>query len=429
MSGLLIKGGRVIDPRLGVDEVRDLWIDGNGRIAAASAGRPATETIDARGQWVLPGFVDLHVHLREPGEESKETVLTGSRAAVAGGFTSVVAMPNTKPVNDSSMVTELILSRALEADLCRVYPAGAITKGLQGVELSEMGDLFDAGCVCFTDDGKPVMNAGLMRRALQYAQLFKVPVMVHEEDLTLSAHGAMTAGPTATRLGIAGIPPSAEVAMVARDLVLLEETGGRLHIAHVSCEGSVRLLREAKRRGLQVSAEAAPHHFTLDDTAVDGYRTEAKMNPPLRRQRDVEAIREGLADGTIDAIATDHAPHGALDKGGEFEKSINGVVGLETALTLTLELVRAGVLPAARAVELLSSGPAGIFDLPGGTLAPGKPADVAVVDPDLEWKVDAQAFNSKSRNTPFHGRSVRGKVTHTLVGGRVVFQAGRVQER
>jgi dihydroorotase len=420
----LIQGGRVIDPASKTDGVRDVLVR-DGRIEAISE-QPLR--VDAKGRWVVPGLIDLHVHLREPGEEGKETVLTGSRAAVAGGFTAVAAMPNTKMVNDRAPVTELIRRRAAEANLCRVYPVGAITKGLGGAELAEMGELVAAGCVAVTDDGRPVMSAGLMRRALQYARLFGIPVMVHEEDLTLSAGGAMNEGWTATRLGLLPIPPSAEIAMVARDLVLLEETGGRLHLAHISCEGSVRLVREAKRRGLPVTAEATPHHFILTDEVVAGYNTNAKMNPPLRSGTDVSAIREALADGTLDAIATDHAPHGTLEKDVEFDKAINGVVGLETALPLTLELVRAGILEPMRAIELFTSGPATAFGLPGGQLGVGSLADVTIIDPEVEWTVDATRFFSKSRNTPFHGRKVRGRATHTFVGGRLVFEAGRIKE-
>ncbi|NTX06989.1 dihydroorotase [Myxococcus sp. CA040A] len=430
-SMVLFRRGRVIDPRNGVDGVRDVLVR-DGKVAEVSDAPlpvpPGAEVVEAAGRWVLPGFIDLHVHLREPGEEGKETVLTGCRAAVAGGFTAVVAMPNTKVVNDSGLVTELVLSRARAAGLCHVYPAGAITKGLKGEELAETGELVSSGCVAITDDGRPVMNAALMRRALQYATLFGVPVMVHEEDLTLSAGGAMHEGTTSTRLGLRGIPASAEVAMVARDLVLLEETKGRLHIAHVSCEGSVRLIREAKRRGLLVTAEATPHHVILDDRAVGDYDTHAKMAPPLRADRDVEALREALVDGTVDAIATDHAPHGVLDKQVEFEKGINGIVGLETALGLTLELVHSGLLGAKRAVELLTNGPAKAFGLPGGHLAPGAPADITVVDPSEEWTVDAHRFYSRSRNTPFHGRKQKGRVVQTWVSGRKVFSDGQVKE-
>jgi dihydroorotase len=428
---ILFRRGRLVDPRNGVDGVRDVLVR-DGRVLEVSElplEVPAeAQVVDASGRWVLPGFIDLHVHLREPGEEGKETILTGCQAAVAGGFTSVVAMPNTKPVNDSVLVTEYVRARAREARLCHVYPAGAITKGLQGEEMAEMGALIAAGCVCITDDGRPVMNAGLMRRTLQYATLHGIPVMVHEEDLTLSGKGVMNEGRTATRLGLIGIPPSAEVAMVARDLVLLEETGGRLHIAHVSCEGSVRLIREARRRGLQVTAEVTPHHFTLDDEALDGYDTHARMNPPLRTRRDIEAVREALADGTVDAIATDHAPHGVLDKQVEFDKAWNGVVGLETALGLTLGLVREGVLSLSRAVSLLSDGPARAFNLPGGHLAPGAPADITLVEPDAEWTVDATRFFSRSRNTPFHGRRLTGRVSQTWVGGRLVFEDGHIKE-
>jgi len=419
----LIQGGRVIDPRNGVDGVRDVLLR-DGAVAEVGEGLadPDAQAIDAAGRWVVPGLIDVHVHLREPGEEGKETVLSGSRAAVAGGFTAVVAMPNTHPPNDSPQVTELVLARARAADLCRVYPAGAISKGLLGEELAEMGELRAAGCVCFTDDGRPVMSASLMRRALLYARQFGVPVMAHAEDLTLSAGGAMNEGPTAARLGLLPIPRSAEVAMVARDLVLAAEVDGRLHLAHVSCAESVALVRDARRRGVRVTCEATPHHFTLTDEAVDGYRTSAKMSPPLRRAEDVAALREGLADGTIDCIATDHAPHGPLEKELEFDRAANGVVGLETAVPLALELVRAGVISPARAVALLSDGPALAFGLPGGHLGKGAPADLTVIDPGAEWVVDAERFRSKARNTPFHGRKVQGKVTHTVVGGRAAFE-------
>ena len=431
MSGLLlIRGGRVIDPRNGVDGRREVLIR-DGKVAEISE-RPIQATgavvIDAAGSWVLPGFIDLHVHLREPGQEVKETILTGSRAAVAGGFTSIVAMPNTTPPIDSGPLARFVASRGREVNLCRVYPSGAITRGQQGQELADIGELVEAGCVCVTDDGRPVMNAGLMRRALQWALPLRVPIMVHEEDLSLSQGGAMNEGPFSAKLGIPPIPRSAEVTMVARDLVLAEETGGRVHFAHLSCEASVRLVRDAKRRGLRVTAEAAPHHFTLTEEAVDGWNTHAKMSPPLRSRRDVEAVREGLADGTIDAIATDHAPHGVGDKLVEFELAANGIVGLETALPLTLELIGQGVLDASRAAYLLSAGPAKAFDLPGGQLGVGAPADVTVVDPHAEWTVDATEFFSKGRNTPFHGRKVKGQVAMTLVGGRVVFERGNVKE-
>jgi dihydroorotase len=425
-AGILLRGGRLIDPRLSRDGVHDVLLRG-GEVVAVS-DRPLVGTgareINVSGLWVCPGFVDLHVHLREPGEEGKETILTGTRAAVAGGFTSVVAMPNTRPPNDSALVTRLIQERAAAAQLARVWPAGAISKGLLGEEMAELGELAAAGCVCFTDDGRPVLNAGLMRRVLQYARALGRPVMVHEEDLTLTGGGALTEGTQATRLGLLPIPRSAEVAMVARDLVLLGEVGGHLHVAHVSCAESVRLLREGKKRGLRVTAEAAPHHFTLTDEAVAGWNTDAKMNPPLRGPEDVEAVRQGLADGTLDAIATDHAPHGILDKHLPFADAANGVIGLETALPLTLALVRAGVLSAGRAMELLSSSPAKAFGLPGGHLSPGAPADVTVVDPNGEWTVDPTRLQSKSRNTPYAGMRMVGRVVHTFVGGRPVWFEG-----
>jgi len=428
--GILLRGGRVLDPRNGLDGVRDvLLVDGAvARVSDRPLPAGGAREVNVAGLWVCPGFVDLHVHLREPGEEGKETILTGTRAAVAGGFTSVVAMPNTRPPNDSTLVTRLIQERAALANLARVWPAGAISKGLAGEEMAELGELASAGCVCFTDDGRPVMNAGLMRRVLVYARSLGRPVMVHEEDLSLSQGGALTEGLQATRLGLLPVPRSAEVAMLARDLVLLAETGGHLHVAHVSCSESVRLLREARARGLRVSAEAAPHHFTLTDAAVAGWNTDAKMNPPLRGPQDVAAVRQGLADGTLDAVATDHAPHGILDKQVPFAEAANGVVGLETALPLTLALVREGILSPARAVELLSSAPAATFGLPGGHLAEGAPADVTVVDPGAAWTVDPARFQSRSRNTPYAGMRVVGRVLHTLVGGRPVWFEGAQAE-
>jgi dihydroorotase len=424
--GFLLRGGRVIDPRNGLDAVRDVLLrDG---VVAAVADRPlpadGAREVDAASLWVTPGLVDLHVHLREPGDEGKETILTGTRAAVAGGFTAVVAMPNTRPTNDSTLVTRLIQERAAAARLARVWPAGAISKGLLGEEMAELGELAAAGCVCFTDDGRPVMDAGLMRRVLQYARALDLPVMVHEEDLGLSNGGSLTEGAQATRLGLLPVPRSAEVAMVARDLVLLEETGGRLHIAHVSCAASVRLLREARARGLHVTAEAAPHHFTLTDAAVAGWNTDAKMNPPLRSAEDVAALRQGLADGTLDAIATDHAPHGTLDKQVPFAEAANGVIGLETALPLTLALVREGILTPTRAVELLSSAPTAVFRLPGGHLTVGAPADVTVLDPAAAWTVDPARLQSRSRNTPYAGMKMVGRAVHTFVGGRPVWFEG-----
>lgn len=423
MSELLIINGRLLDPPSGIDGVRHLALR-DGRVAEVSeiafeAGRIAgASVVDATGQWVLPGLIDPHVHLREPGEEYKETVQTGTRAARAGGFTAVACMPNTRPPNDSAAVTELILRRAQEGGATHVYPIGTISKGLKGEELAEIGELVAAGCRGISDDGRPVMNPALMRRALEYTRAFGIPVLAHEEDLSLAGKGVMHEGPVSTRLGLRGIPAAAEEAMIARDLSLAELTGGRLHLCHVSCAGSVRLLRDAKRRGLKVTAEATPHHFTLTDQAVEGYQTNAKMNPPLRSEIDRAAIVEALRDGTLDAIATDHAPHSPVEKDVEFDVAANGVIGLETALPLALALVRSGALTPLRLAELMSSGPARILGVPGGTLAPGSVADVTVVDPGAEWTCEPERLLSKSRNTPFAGWRLTGRASLSLVDGR-----------
>jgi len=422
---LCLRGGRVIDPRRGFDAEADVLLkDGAvGRVGpgiAAGVG-DGVRIVDVRGKWVVPGLVDLHTHLREPGQEYKEDIATGTRAAAAGGFTAVCAMPNTTPPNDTRAVTELIVRRAREAGTVRVYPVGAITKGLAGESLAEMGELKEAGCVAVSDDGKPVMNAELMRRAMEYARTFGLPIVQHCEDLTLSAGGAMNEGPVATRAGIRAQPTSAESAMVARDLELCALTGARYHVAHVSSADSVRLIREAKRRGLPVSCEVTPHHLTLTDEACAHYDTHAKCNPPLRAAADVEALRAALGDGTIDAVATDHAPHSPVEKEVEFEQAAFGVIGLETAVPLVLELVRAGTLTPATFVERLSAGPAALFGLPGGTLAAGAPADVTVIDPQAAWTCEPAALRSRSRNTPFAGRSLQGKAVLTIVGGAIVY--------
>ena len=428
MSGetIFIEGGRVIDPSSGIDGVRTVVLR-DGRVAQVGERleRPRdARAIDARGKWVLPGLIDIHTHLREPGQEYKETVETGARAAVAGGFTAVCAMPNTSPVNDNASVTELVLKRAAAAALARVYPVGCISKGQKGEELAEFGELRAAGCVAVSDDGKPVMSSALMRRALEYARAFDLPVTVHEEDLALVGKGVMNEGAAATRLGLKGIPDAAEEVMVLRDIALLELTGGRLHLAHVSTAGSVRAVREAKRRGLAVTAEVTPHHLTLtdDDVAASGYDTSFKMNPPLRSRADVTAVREGLADGTIDCIATDHAPHSAVEKDLEFDAAANGIVGLETAFAVCLALVRDGVLSERRLVQAFSASPAATYRLPGGSLDSGSPADVAIFDPGLEWRCDTARFRSKSRNSPWSGALLVGRCTHTLVGGRLVHE-------
>jgi dihydroorotase len=428
-TALFIEGGRVIDPATGTDGVRTVVIrDGKVAEVAERVERPRdARTIDARGRWVTPGFVDLHVHLREPGQEYKETVATGARAAVAGGFTSVCAMPNTKPVNDTAAVTELVLARAAAAGLARVYPVGAISKGSNGEELAEFGELQAAGCVALSDDGRPVMSSALMRRALEYARAFDLPLAVHEEDLLLVGKGVMHEGAASTRLGLKGIPGAAEEVMVLRDLALAALTGGRLHVAHVSTRGAVRAVREAKARGLRVTAEVTPHHLALtdEDLAASGYDTDFKMNPPLRSTDDVTACREGLADGTLDCIATDHAPHSAVEKDLEFDAAANGITGLETAFPVCLALARAGAFPERRLVEALTVSAARAFGLPGGTLAKGAPADVAVLDPGAEWICDPARAFSKSRNTPWKGRTLLGRCVTTIVGGRIVHGEGR----
>jgi len=423
---LLIQGGHVIDPGR-VNGVADVLIE-NGTIAAVGPklAVPAGATvIPAAGRLVVPGFVDLHVHFREPGFEYKETIQSGTDAAVAGGFTSVCAMPNTNPVNDNQAVTEFMLERAKAAGTARLYPIGAITKRSEGKELAEIGDLRRAGCVAISDDGKPVMNSLVMRRAMEYARAFDVPVVDHCEDLHLSEGGCMNEGVISTELGLPGIPSAAEDVMVARNVSLAELTGARLHLAHISTAGSVRMVREAKARGLKVTAEACPHHFTLTEETTRGYNTHAKMNPPLRTNLDVQAIKDGLRDGTIDVIATDHAPHATQEKQQEFTEAPFGIVGLETALPLTLALVEEGVMTLESAVDKLSTAPAKAFSLNAGTLAVGAPADVAIVDANHEWHVDPSQFRSKSRNTPFAGWKVKGSVTTTIVSGRVVYELDR----
>ncbi|MDE3243112.1 MAG: dihydroorotase [Nitrospirota bacterium] len=424
----LITGGRVIDPgRLNgpaevLIEQGKIAAVGQNLLAATGKDTASVTVIDATGKLVLPGFVDLHVHFREPGFEYKETIATGSASAVAGGFTSVCCMPNTNPVNDSQSVTEFILEKARAAGNCAVFPVGAITKGSEGKELAEIGDLRRAGCVAISDDGRPVMNSLVMRRAMEYALAFDLPVIDHCEDLHLSEGGCMNEGLVSTELGLAGIPAAAEDVMVARNIALAELTGARLHLAHVSTAGSVRMVREAKARGIRVTAEACPHHFSLTEEAVRGFDTLAKMNPPLRAWQDVQAIKEGLTDGTIDAIATDHAPHAVQDKQREFADAPFGIVGLETALPLTLALVEEGLLSLEQAVAKLTTEPAKAFSLAKGSLAPGADADLVLVDQQQSWEVDPSRFRSKSKNTPFAGWKVKGRVIRTVVGGRTVYE-------
>lgn len=422
---LLIKGGRLLDPANTIDDQLDLLLE-DGKVVAVGNGLEAgdAEVIDATGHLVVPGLIDIHVHLREPGYEYKEDIVSGTRAAVAGGFASVACMPNTDPVNDNKTVTSYILQRAAEAGQANVFPVGAITKGLQGESLSEMGELRDAGCVAVTDDGRPVDDGEIMRRALEYACTFDLPVISHAEDLSVVAGGVMNDGFVATELGLKGIPWVAEDAMVARDVMLAEFTGARLHIAHVSTRGAVEIVRSAQKRGVAVTAEVTPHHFILTEEAVRGYDTNAKMNPPLRSADDVAAVREGLADGTISVIATDHAPHHRDEKNVEFNIALNGIVGLETALPLTLRLVDEGVLSLSEAIARLTCGPARALGLDRGTLAVGSMADVTIIDPECSWTLQANQLASKSKNTPFDGWSLKGAAAYTLVGGRIVYRRG-----
>ncbi len=424
---VLIKNGRVIDPANGIDEQRDLLIE-KGKIKAVEpTGKIKCEakTIDAEGHIVAPGFIDMHVHFREPGFEYKETIESGCRSAAAGGFTTVAIMPNTNPVNDTRSVTELILAQAKACGTVRVHPIGAISQGLAGERLSEMSDLKDAGAIAFSDDGRPVMNSELMRRAFEYSRMFGLPLIQHSEVLDLTEGGCMNEGAVATELGLKGMPVEAEDIMVYRDIALLKKTGGRLHVAHISSGNAVELVRQAKAQGLPVTCEVAPHHFTLTDEAVRGYDSNTKMSPPLRTQNDIERIKEGLEDDTIDIIATDHAPHDVVDKQVEYQHACFGIVGLETALPLTLRLVQENRLTLPRAIEKITSTPASIFNLDAGTLSVGKFADVVIFNPKEEYTVDVSRLHSRSKNSPFDGWKVKGKVTHTLVGGKVIYSAAK----
>jgi dihydroorotase len=427
MRPTIIRGGRVVDPSLKMDAVLDVLLaDGVvARVGERLDAPEGAEPIDASGLVVVPGLIDVHVHLREPGQEHKETIRSGARAAAAGGFTSVVAMPNTDPPIDSPATVGFVKAAGLRAGGARVFPTGCITVGQAGEQLTEFGELVDAGAVAVTDDGRPVSGAGMLRMALEYALAFDIPVAVHEEELTLSRGGSMNEGIIATRLGLTGIPNEAEDVMIARDLMLAELTGGRLHVQHVSTRRGVQLIREAKARGVRVTAEGTPHHFTLTDAAVEAYRTDAKMNPPLRSEADRDAVRQGVSDGTLDVIATDHAPHHYDEKEQAFEDAPNGIVGLETALGLAYtELVATGLLDLSAMVERMSCAPARSMGLDDriGSLAEGRWADVTILDPRLEWTVDPKTFVSLSRNTPFGGRQLRCRAVRTLVGGATVWQ-------
>jgi dihydroorotase len=422
---LLVRGGRLVDPSQDLDGFYDLLLEDGAvaRVEEKIAPPRGAEALDAAGLVVAPGFIDIHVHLREPGQEYKETVRTGTLAAAAGGFTAVACMANTVPVNDNRSVTEHILGEAARHGFARVYPIGAVTKELRGEELAEVGEMVRAGVRAVSDDGRPVASPELMRRALLYARHFGVPVIQHAQDLELSGAGVMHEGEWSTRLGLPGIPGLAEDTMVGRDLLLLEETGGRYHVAHLSTATSLEMVRAAKRRGLGATCEVTPHHLALTDQAVadSEFSTHMKMNPPLRSARDREALLAGLADGTVDAIASDHAPHHADEKDVEFSLAPFGVVGLETTVSLCLDrLVRNRVIPLSRLVDLLSTGPARVLGVPGGTLAPGSPADVTLLHLERQTTVRAAAFRSKGRNTPFEGWKLRGRPSGTILAGRRV---------
>jgi dihydroorotase len=428
VARLILKGGRVVDPAGGVDGMLDVLIE-DGVIGRVGRDLPlnGAEVFEVpKGAIVAPGLIDIHVHLREPGQEHKETVATGAASAVAGGFTAVACMPNTDPVNDHAGITQFILKRAAEAGLARVYPIGAVSIGSRGEQLSELGEQKNAGCIAFTDDGRPVATALLMRRALEYAGMLGVPIIDHCEDPSLKGDGVVHEGLHASALGLRGIPGVAESLMVERDVSLAELTGARVHIAHMSARQSLRAVRAGKERGVPVTCEVAPHHFTLTDDALNGpvkYDTNLKMNPPLRETADRDAMLEGIADGTVDVIATDHAPHHADEKLVEFDRAPFGIVGLETAVPLVFDrLVHTGTIGVARAIELLSTNPARVMGLRGGTLAERSPADVTILAPDMTMTIEAAALKSKSKNTPFGGWQLRGGVVATIVGGRIVYR-------
>lgn len=424
-DAVLLSGGRVIDPSQAIDEVADvLLVDGSVAGLGADVGAPeGARTVDCLGLVVTPGLIDVHVHFREPGEEHKETIATGAAAAAAGGFTAVCAMPNTDPPIDDPAAVGFVAAEGRRAGAARVFPVGCISVGRAGRRLALVGEMVDAGAVAITDDGSPVMDSGLMRLALEYAQPFGIPVADHPEDLGLSANGHMNEGLISTRLGLPGKPNAAEDIHIVRDLLLAELTGGHIHLQHVSTRFGVEAIRQGKARGVHVTAEASPHHLVLTHEAVDGYRTEAKMNPPLRTAADVEGVRGGLADGTLDTIATDHAPHHYDEKEAAFADAPNGIVGLETAVGVVLtEVVAKGVIDLPTMIERMSSGPARAFGLPGGTLEVGSVADVTVIDPKAKWTVEPAEFRSKSRNTPFRGWELEGRPVMTIVGGRVVFE-------
>ena len=423
----LIKNGKVIDPSQNIEKKMNILIEGDlikeyPRNTKELEKKKDVKVIDADKLLVVPGLIDIHVHLREPGFEHKETIRTGTLSAAAGGFTSIACMPNTNPINDNASVTDYILLKARTEGVVNVLPIGAITKAEEGKELAEIGEMYKAGCIAISDDGVPVTNSNLMRRAMEYVRAFNIPVIVHAEDTYLSDDGVMNEGKTSTMLGLKGIPNASEEVMIARDIFLSELTGTDLHICHVSTEGSVRIIREAKKRGIKVTAEATPHHFLLTDEEVYNYNTNAKMNPPLRTSKDVKAIIKGLKDGTIDVIATDHAPHSEDEKNVEFDNAPFGIVGLETALPLSIKLVDSKVLTMKQLIEKLTVVPANIVNSDRGTLQKGRVADITIFDPNEKYNIDKSKFYSKGKNTPFQNWKVRGKVKYTIVSGKIVYE-------
>lgn len=422
---LRINNGRVIDPANGVDGRLDVLVEG-GTVTAVAADlgeTPGATVIDAAGMVVCPGFIDIHTHLRQPGFEYKETIRSGSLAAAAGGFTSIACMPNTDPPIDNQSVVEFVVSTALSEAVVNIFPVGAVSKGLKGEELAEMGEMQEAGIVAVSDDGLPVVSSHLMRRALEYAAMLGMPVVNHAEDPTLVPRWSMNEGAVSTRLGLAGLPAAGEAIMIARDIILAELTGGLLHIPHLSTRGALALVREAKKRGVRVTAEVSPHHFSLTDEAVAGFDPNTKMSPPLRSKADIEAMLEGLADGTLDCIATDHAPHHPDEKALEYDNAPCGIIGLETAVSLSLDrLVHRGVLDLPAMVRCFTSAPAAIFNLGKGTLSAGADGDITIIDPQRPAVVDANTSKSLSRNTPFQGMELTGGPVTTIVGGDVVWQ-------